>query len=734
MQMLIAAAVISALASSAHPPAQAPSETSRAEIVAGPTDVAPRIDGLLDDQAWQQPPIPTDEWTSYNPLYGDTIAQRTSVWISYDRDNLYFAFQCDDPDPGRIKTSVSRRDNIFADDWVGLSLDALGTGQFSYHMMVNPSGVQLDMLNSVAAQEDWSVDWVWQSAGRLTETGYTVELRLPLRSIRFKAGSEVRMGLLFWRRVSRLGVSVAWPPLEPGKWVFEQHAALVFRDLQPRLPMDVIPSVAVSRRQFRETPARWAPSDQQSDPGISTKIGLTPTVTLDATVNPDFSQVESDAFQVEVNQRFPVFYSEKRPFFMEGAGIFAMAGAGGDNSLQAAVHTRRIIDPVVGAKLTGSVGRLAFGTLSAVDQAFGRSIRPGDPGAGRERLFNLARAQYSLGPGNYAGALVADTEFAGSHNRVAGGDLSWRLSDQQRVTASLLASHTRPLRADRSTTGVGAHLGYSYNTRTAVMSGAFEHYSPDFQMDTAFLNRVGITSGWVYGERNFYPDKVRYPWLRRIAPFSFTQGGSDETAGGRDFLEVAGSRFSFTRQGFLRIDRSWGFESWASQRFPRGRLRTWGSIQLYRWLRLEGRHEFGRDVYYDPAAPFEGRSRLSRSGFTLQPNGRLSQTLSYEHVGFDRRSTGERVYSLDIVNSKTIYQFTRQLFVRGIAQYDSSRSRVLTDFLLSYELNPGTVAYVGYGSLVERRDFRGNTWIAGEGDYLTTQRGLLLKLSYLLRF
>ena len=149
-------------------------------------------------------PLPTGEFLSYNPLHGDPIPQKTTVWFAYDADYLYFAFKCDDPDPSGIKTSITRRDNIWQDDWVGLSLDALGTGQLSYHMMVNPSGVQLDMLNSVAGNEDPSPDWIWDSAGRLTETGYAVEIRLPLQSIRFKGGDDPRMGILFWRRVSRL--------------------------------------------------------------------------------------------------------------------------------------------------------------------------------------------------------------------------------------------------------------------------------------------------------------------------------------------------------------------------------------------------------------------------------------------------------------------------------------------------------------------------------------------------
>ncbi|HEY1303618.1 MAG TPA: carbohydrate binding family 9 domain-containing protein, partial [Vicinamibacterales bacterium] len=207
-------------------PAPAPASTARPQVVAFRVTTPPIIDGSLDDDAWTQAPIPTTEWESYNPLHGDRIPQHTTVWVGYDDAYFYFAFKCDDPEPGGIKTSISRRDNVWNDDWVGLSLDSLGTGQLSYHMMVNPSGIQMDLLNSIAAGEDQSPDWIWDSAGRRTDTGYSVEIRLPLQSIRFKGGQNIHMGILFWRRVSRTGVSVSWPALEPGKWVFEKNAVL----------------------------------------------------------------------------------------------------------------------------------------------------------------------------------------------------------------------------------------------------------------------------------------------------------------------------------------------------------------------------------------------------------------------------------------------------------------------------------------------------------------------------
>lgn len=703
---------------------------TRPAIAATRIVTPPRVDGLLDDAAWAGEPVSTGEWRSYNPLYGDGVPQRTRVWVAYDADALYFAFQCDDPDPSGIKTSVARRDNFGADDWVGVSLDALGTGQLSYHMMVNPSGVQLDLLNSAAGQEDWTVDWVWESGGRLTATGYDVEIRLPLRSIRFTSGQDVRMGLLFWRRVSRLGMSVAWPSIEPGRWVFETHAALDLSAVEPRLPRDVTPSVTLSGRQRRAPEGSWGAFSGVADTGVSAKVGVSSTVTIDATANPDFSQVESDAYQVEVSQRFPVFFSERRPFFMEGAGIFRLAGSGGDNSLQAAVHTRRIVSPVVGLKLTGSIGRTTVAALSAVDETPGSA--GGALGASASRVFTVGRVQYGLGPNTYIGAVVADVEDRPGHNRVIGGDVSLRLSPSQRLNGHWLTSHTQRAGAASATTSLGANVGYSYETRAVTVAGAAEHYGRGFQMDTAFINRVGMTNGWSYVDRSLYPSG-QWGWVRRMALFSFTQGGTDRINDGGDFLEELGVRLNFTRQGFLRVGRVWGHEPWAGQRFARGVSRAWGSVQLTRWLKLDGRFQVGRAVFYDPSEPFAGRTRRVNGGLVFQPGGRFYQSASWERVVFERRSTGAREYAVTIVNSRTIYQFTRRLFIRGLAQYDSLRGRLLTDFLLSYEVNPGTIAYIGYGGLSSRAsagalDSGSNTRL------VATDRGLLMKVSYVARF
>jgi hypothetical protein len=683
---------------------------------------APVVDGVLNDEAWQTPPLETGDWLSYNPLHGDRIPQTTTVWFAFDDDYLYFAFKCDDPEPSAIKTSITRRDNIGGDDWIAVSLDALGTGQLAYHMFVNPNGVQMDALNSAAGGEDSSPDWLWDTAGQLTETGYAVEMRVPLQSIRFKGGRDTRMGLMFFRRVSRSGVSVSWPAMAPSEWVFDRHAPLLFDRIDARRVREVLPSVTYARQQTRSSPVVWAGANGRAEVGVSAKVGLTPTVVLDATVNPDFSQVESDAFQIEVNQRFPIFFREKRPFFMEGTGIFSLAGGGGDNSLRTAVHTRRIVDPSFGAKLTGSLGQLTFGALSAVDDA-------GD----RDRLFNVGRAQYSFGPSNYLGALYTDVTAPDASNRVVGVDAKWRLTSTQRVDAFVLLSRSHAAQA-AATVGAGAQIGYSYETEKWTMAGAAEHYDRDFQMVTAFINRVGISSGWAFVNRSWYPDKQKYPWIRRVAFVTFNRGGYDRQAGGAEFINVLGAQFNFSRQGFLRVQTQHGFEHWQQERFDTDGLSAFGFVQAFRWLAMHGGVFAGRAVFYDPIDPFQGRQRSGNIGINFQPNGQLSQEVGVDRVHFRRAATGERVYAVTVLNTKTTYQFTRALAVRGIAQYDSARARVLTDLLGSYEPTPGTVVYVGYGSLIERRGFLDGQWIPLSGTYGMTQRGVFLKASYLHRF
>ena len=698
----------------------------------------PKIDGALDDEAWKQEPLPLGDWTSYNPIRGDKMSSqlRTEVRIAYDDRNIYFAFHCFDNEPAKIRTTISRRDTAFNDDWIAISLDSAGTGQTAYHLFVNPSGMQMDALNTSASGEQFDADFVWYSVGKVTNDGYVIEIQLPLQTVRFSGGDEVSMGILFFRKISRMGVSYSWPGMAPGQWVFDSNAHLLFNNLrQPRL-VEMLPSITYGVNQTRATAARWNRADGKADLGLSGKFGVTSNITLDGTVNPDFSQVESDAFQVEVNQRFPIFYPEKRPFFMEGMGLFNIAGTGGDGNMRTAVHTRRIVNPFWGSKLTGTAGRTTFGLLNASDESPEDVGNRGDGVASRNKLFTIGRATYALRRSDYIGAIVTDTEHAGRHNRVVGGDLSIKFSAPQQLTATFLTSQTGT-DSNADTRGAAAQMSYSYSTRRFGWATQVEHYGRAFQMDTAFYNRTGFTSGWSFGEVNFYPKEGTNFWLQRVHPFYWAKLGRDEVQNGNeDFLNV-GVGFNFTRQGFLNITHTQNHEPWVGRRFKTGSdINLFGIIQILRWLQIYGAFNEGPAIYYDPVDPFQGHSEDTRIGLTLQPNQHLSQALEVNVVRFDRASTNERVFSVSIVNTKTTYQFNRHFLVRLLEQFDSSRHRLLTDLLASYEFVPGTVFHAGYGSLYQKQASGPGALVPNDfGDqYLTVNRGLFFKASYLHRF
>src|SRR4029079_8036319 len=389
---------------------------------------------------------------------------RTDVRIAYDDRYIYFAFHCFDNEPDKIRTTISRRDTAFNDDWIAMSLDSAGTRQTAYHLFVNPRGVQMDALNNSASGEQIEADLLWDNAGKITDDGYVVEIRLPLQTIRFSGGDQVRMGILFFRKISRTGVSYSWPEMLPNQWVFDNPGHLIFDNLkQPRL-IELLPSITYGISQTRNAAGAWDPANNKADVGLSAKYGITSNITLDATINPDFSQVESDAFQVEVNQRFPIFYSEKRPFFMEGMGLFNIAGTGGDGNMRTGVHTRHIINPDWGTKLTGTAGKMTFGLLNALDQTPQDVGNRGAIVTGTSKLFTIGRATYALGRSDYIGAIVTDTEHAGRHNRVVGGDLSLRFSSPQQLSATFLASQTG-ITSENGTHATGSQISYSYNTR-----------------------------------------------------------------------------------------------------------------------------------------------------------------------------------------------------------------------------------------------------------------------------
>lgn len=689
------------------------------------------IDGVLDEKVWQLPPINKPFKTTFF-TYGDPLGQKTEVWTAYDRENLYFAFKSYDTEPDKIKTSIAQRDNIARDDFVGILLDALGNKQTSYEFYINPNGIQWDAITSAVSGADQSPDFVWQSAGKVTTAGYQVEVRIPLESIRYQGGKEVKMGIIFIRQISRLGILGSWPEMEPGQTDFNFMADVIYSDLKGALKLEVLPNFTYSLDSDRESPDTWE-RDTDTNFGTGLKYGITSAMTAEVTVNPDFSQVESDVFQVEVNRRYPVFFSEKRPFFMESKEVldFGIIEAG---MMVDPVHTRNIVDPGWAAKFSGSAGRMNFAFLTANDRAPGLACENGDnPDQGKKAFFGIVRAKYNIGSDNSIGILYSGRHFAGERNDVGGIDLKYRLLKDLRASLSYLYTYTGEAEGTPLKKGGGLNAMLQYNKPNFTCVTAYERYGSDFYMATAFQNRVGIGRGYIQAGPRFNINSGKVKWLNRIEPFVNYSKLHDLGTKMDDTNRVLGLKFGFVPLGEVILEYRDEDEAWAGVLLEKKFFNSTGYIQLFKWLHLTGSFILGDQIYYHATDPFVGRGRTIDLGFTFEPVVKLKVGFNYVYSGLKEKQDSKKVYSLNIYNLHTTYQFNKYFFLRGILRYDSFQDKLLTDLLASFTLIPGTVVHLGYGSLHQRNQWFDNRWLPGQGDFLKMKQGLFFKASYLWR-
>jgi hypothetical protein len=693
------------------------------------------IDGVLEEKTWQTPAL-REKFISYQPLYGDELPMETLVWAAYDRENLYFAFQCLDPEPGKIKTSITKRDNMLGDDWVSVAIDAMGSGQNAYIFYVNPNGIQGDSLTTAFHNvDDMAPDFVWQSAARLTDQGYQVEIAIPLKNLKFKSGKEVDMGILFRRRISRLSYIASWPAIKPIHWILDSQAKIIYKNLKKQFRLEVLPVLTHSDNRERVSPGEWKKNGSGTEFGIGLKYGLTSSSVAEVTVNPDFSQVESDAFQAEVNQRYPLFYSEKRPFFMEGAEIFNF-WTYPYGFFPSAVHTRKIVDPGWGAKVTGGVGKFSFGILTAGDEAPGNPWENGtNPNEGKSAFFGIARGKYTLGGSdNYIGFLYNGRDFGDEYNRLFGVDgLIW-LAKKHEIRTSFIHSMSRDSQGQVSNASDSNYgtLVYTHGTKRVFIGAIFEHNGRELRVDSGYLKRHGINVASLIGTLYHYPDQKKLSWLKLISLDLSSSLTHDLFTHMDDLSGSVGLNFYFTKEASLTFIYSRFKENWKGTAFNMDRWRVSGQIRFLKWLKLVGYFQWRDGIYYYANPAFLGSCYGGSLSLDIQPTNNLNQYFSFIHS--DLSKEGEKIYNEDILYSKTTYQFNKYFFLRAVVQYDSYLERMLTDFLASFTLIPGTVIHVGYGGLYENRQWTNDQWVLREGNMLNVKRSFFAKISYLWRF
>lgn len=501
-------------------------------------DRPPDIDGKLDEAVWQQA-VKLKDFYQTSP--GDNIApsQPTEVFLGYDANNLYVAFHCYD-DPAKVRANVAKRDDIFNDDYVGMLLDTFNDHRKAYELDFNPLGVQQDGIwQDPIFNEDFNPDFVMQSKGTLTGDGYTVEVAVPFKSLRYEAGKNRLWGVHFYRRIKRINNEFdSWMPIDRAQsgWMSQAGHLAGLDGISTERTIELIPSLTVSETGTRNgtltpaqiaagllDPGRFVNAPVKSSLGLTGKYNLDPNITLDFALNPDFAQVEADNIVVTANQRFPIFFPEKRPFFLEGTDIFT--------TQVLAVNTRSIIDPDVAVKLSGKRGRDSFAILAASDNGPGelseadRAFISESPSfilgtsnpsatdvatvqtkqaqlahiADKNALIGIVRLKRDVLTGqSYLGFLGTSYNFAGTNSQLAGVDGLISINRQTTFTWQALGSTSVDdfFFADTGQTqhkrenGFGYGFEYNRNGRHLVLDLTGSGRSPFFRTAVGFQTRV----------------------------------------------------------------------------------------------------------------------------------------------------------------------------------------------------------------------------------------------------
>jgi len=685
------------------------------------TDKPPVIDGVLDDAIWKLAPHETG-FKTWNPDYGIEMKENTLVYYAHDRENLYFAFRCFDSEPNHIKASILGRDTIYGDDWICVNLDTFNDQQSLYALYVNPLGIQQDSKFE-GNKEDFTVDVVWYSAGRIDADGYTVEMKVPFKSIRYADRNPVEMGVIFERRINRRSEGGTYPPLDPaqGPNFLTQTRPLLLHDIKHYTLLEILPGVTYSQGSSLQR-GRLSMRQGKGALSLTGKYGVTSQLILDGTINPDFSQVEADAGQVDFNLRYSLFYPEKRPFFLEGIEKFNFAGYHDGDPLGAVVHTRTIVDPVVGFKLNGKIGEKdVLASIYALDELPEGETR-------RYAHFSILRYKRSLSRDSFLGGFFTGRYQGNGYNFVAGTDGQLRINLSSLVSYHAFLSRTKPDLQVQKENGHALSLNYEYGTRDLILMLGLQDISKGFITETGYITRTGLTRLRAGIMPMIYP---KSELILRIDPVVHSFQIRDKFS---ELYETDNSfdlRFVLPRNSSIVVGGKYATEVYLDKRFGRSSWRVTANTQFTKQFFLNLTYRSGQKIRYIED-PYQGKGSDASAIVTYLPSEKIHLDLSLSYSDFFREAGGPKEFEYTILRGLTTYQVNKYLFFRGILEYNSFWKRLMTDFLASFTYIPGTVIYLGYGSLYEKIEWRDGDYVNADR-FLETKRGFFFKASYLWR-
>ena len=667
------------------------------------TTEALTLDGAIAETLWEQAlMLPL----RYEVQPGENIDPpvRTEMLIAYDDLNLYVGFRCHDDDPSAIRARFTDRDSMFSDDFVGIVLDTFNDERRAFEFFANPLGVQADMLmDDVPGNEDSNWNAIWESAGRITDQGYEVEFLIPLTQLRFEttAGDQIWGidGIRSYPRRDRHHITLFPRDRGENTYLGQEEKIIGFAGIQRVQNLEIVPTVTALQTLQRK----------DADLGLTVKWGVTPNVTLNATVNPDFSQVEADAVQLDVNTQFALFFPETRPFFLEGADLFRTARLN-------LLHTRQVVQPDGALKVSGKTGRHAFGLFSARDETT-TIILPGSLRS-RTRVLDadttatVGRYRADVGDRSTVGAMVTDRRGGGYFNNVVAFDSRYRITSADSLSATVAVATTQDepgaggVAAPEQRSDSAIDVFYNHGVRNWNTYANYTDMGKDFRADVGFITQVDtrrgeVGGGWTWhGEGGQFYDRINV---------STNYDQTEEEDGSLLEREWEGYiSYNGPRQSFVLWGGGVGRQIWNGIRIERVFQSAFAEFQATADVRVGGRANWGGTVDFSQIRPADVRA--GRTFVNLNAGRHVSVRFSHNYELLD--VAGGRLFSAHVPDARIVYQRDLRTLVRLILQYSNvtrnpalyltrvaGESRdVFAQLLFSYKVNAQTALYVGYVS------------------------------------
>ena len=744
------------------------------------------LDGQIEP-IWQQQKT-FGNFTEYVPSENRAPLVQTNGYLTYDNNNIYVAFVCQDSNMAALRASYSDRDQIYNDDYVGVCIDPNGDDQKNYQFYANPQGIQGDRLALANGLEEDDFDLVWQSEARIYETYWTVEMKIPFESLRFPDSEEQTWSVHFLRHYPRDNeYSYSWMPITEDNSNFMAQAGQLTFNLPKQggqnRTLEFLPYTIATQHHFRnESPAssnfdQWEHDDIEKRAGFGVKYGLSSNMTLDVTYNPDFSQIESDGGQISVNNPFALFFDERRPFFQEGQEIYVVDMNTNGIILDQYInlfYSRSINNPLMAGKLSGKVGNWMIGYTTAYDQNTPYIVPMEERSAvlatNKNSYNNIMRAKYDLGNQSSVGFFVSDRRLkTNGANTVTAVDGTYRLSEKYKMAAIAAYSYTEEMNDTELSQSIGSEtFEAGGEEKTAAFDGenfsgsllrlkmqrdarhldwalALEDFSPGFRSENGFVTTTGYRMGEATAQYSFRWDD--HPLFTSISPRMNTWRKFNYDGIIKDTGVSTSTQFQFRQQTFIRLG---GFifnrENLRGKQFGDAR-QLWLTLFNNSWNNLNGWiyasvgkeiNRFGNEK--DVRNPFEIVPSVRYTLFlNVKPSTKINNDLQFQDFYLWQEFGDDQIVGQKILRDTFSYQFNKKLFIRLIAEFQIVKYHVASvpgmiteksftvDPLISYKLNPFSVFFVG-AQLGSKTDF-----FLDWNDMRMANQDFYIKFQYLFR-